>query len=581
MKLAIENTLGIVSAEIDIEAGKIVEVVGPNASGKTSLAVCAQAVLARESNPLGLSVADAKRCYPHDGAEDARVTIVDDIRCSETDWYPSRGTITAPGIEGRGTASVPMQSGLPLSRPEAVGLIDFTAKRGAKERAAVFQGALLPDPMTVLNAVHERLATYIPADDLAGAMKMLEERGWEATASIYSEFATKGKQEWRAITAKNYGVRVAADWRPDGWLADYDHLTVQQAEEAVTDARDALNGLHRVQAVSEADAERAKQAEADIPVLKQRIDDMQEQRRQVLADRDAIPETTATLEVKRLDGELDALRRELTARLECPHCCMGIAIVKGAIVPARSGTVIDAAIGVQEADRYVAVERVLELQGQAKPLSDKLAVLDRSLKDESTAYATATRDAKNAGQVQTAADAAALAAAEQSVEDVREVVRLVAAEADAGKLHETIVRYTEIAKALGPEGVRAKMLEDGLKKLNAGLVTIAVESGWPCTTVGAGTSGVFVGDRPVALCSESERWRAQAALQLTLGAITGSKAVVLDRADLLDGTNRQGLAAAVKRVVGKTGMAVLLCSTSGNAGVGHWPQVFLEAGRTA
>ena len=51
MRLAIENTLGIISAEIEIEPGGIVEVVGPNASGKTSLAVCAQAVLARDSNP--------------------------------------------------------------------------------------------------------------------------------------------------------------------------------------------------------------------------------------------------------------------------------------------------------------------------------------------------------------------------------------------------------------------------------------------------------------------------------------------------------------------------------------------------
>ena len=144
-------------------------------------------------------------------------------------------------------------------------------------------------------------------------------------------------------------------------------------------------------------------------------------------------------------------------------------------------------------------------------------------------HTNAIRDARNAGTVQTAADAAALAQAEQAVEDAKEVVRLVAAEFNAGKLHETVVRYTEIAKALGPEGVRAKMLVDGLKKLNAGLATIAKESGWPLTVV-ADNGGIASNDRPVALCSESERWRAQASIQLTLGAITGSKVVVLDRA---------------------------------------------------
>ena len=152
-----------------------------------------------------------------------------------------------------------------MSNPEAVGLIDFTAKRGAKERAAVFQNALLPPPEQVMEAVKERLATYLDPKDLAGAMEMLGERGWEATESIYADRAKEAKQSWRAITARNYGVRVAADWRPDGWLADFDHLTVQQAEERVTNARDALNALHRVQAVSEAEQEAAERAKASYP----------------------------------------------------------------------------------------------------------------------------------------------------------------------------------------------------------------------------------------------------------------------------------------------------------------------------
>ena len=97
MKLQIERTLGIINAEIDLEPGRIVEVVGPNASGKTSIAVCAQAVLARESNPLGLSAADAKRSYPHDGADDARRRWNCTRHCNGyghvTWWHPARGTL--------------------------------------------------------------------------------------------------------------------------------------------------------------------------------------------------------------------------------------------------------------------------------------------------------------------------------------------------------------------------------------------------------------------------------------------------------------------------------------------------------
>ena len=54
MRLQVENTLGIIHAEVDIEPGQIVEVVGPNASGKTSLAVCAQAVFGARCQPARL-----------------------------------------------------------------------------------------------------------------------------------------------------------------------------------------------------------------------------------------------------------------------------------------------------------------------------------------------------------------------------------------------------------------------------------------------------------------------------------------------------------------------------------------------
>ena len=51
----------------------------------------------------------------------------------------------------------------------------------------MFQNALLPDPMTVLEAVRETLAAYLPEADLVGVMEMLGERGWEPTASVYSD----------------------------------------------------------------------------------------------------------------------------------------------------------------------------------------------------------------------------------------------------------------------------------------------------------------------------------------------------------------------------------------------------------
>ena len=197
-------------------------------------------------------------------------------------------------------------------------------------------------------------------------------------------------------------------------------------------------------------------------------------------------------------------------------------------------------------------------------------------------YAMPRRSSKQTGTVVTEEHKAGLASAEQEVENAHEVVRMVKAEFDAAKLHETIARYAEVAKAVGPQGIRSTMLEDGLRKLNAGLRALAQESGWPLTEVAEG-GAITCGGRPVALCSESERWRTQGSIQLTLAAITGSKAVVLDRADLLDASNRAGLVRAVHRVTGVVGLAVLLCSTGPTMAnlQSPWPQISIENGVTA
>ena len=449
------------------------------------------------------------------------------------------------------------------SHPTAVGLIDFTGKMKAKERAEVFQSALLPDPETVLKAVHERLAEYLPADDLAGAMEMLAERGWDATETVYGgpgQGSKTGVERHYWQDVGHHGWRRTGG-RTGGWRT-FDHLTPQIAEERVTNARDALNALHRVQAISESEQEAAESAAADLPILELALTKLNDVRAQVLADRDKIPTLTAADRRQRLQAEIDDERRNLTSVQQCPHCDEALAIRKNKIVTGENPVVLQSRIDELQKHWDATDAELTALAEKVKPLNAQLRLVEENIGKQQSLLNNCKAFAAKTGAVQTEADRAALAQAEQAVEDTREVVKLVQAEADATRIHQTIIRYTEIARALGPEGVRSKMLADGMRKLNGGLAVVAKSSGWPLTTVGEGTCAVFVGDRPVALCSESERWRSSGArIQMTLGAITGSKAVVLDRGDILDASNRAGLVAAVNRVASKTKMAVLLCST--------------------
>jgi len=157
---------------------------------------------------------------------------------------------------------------------------------------------------------------------------------------------------------------------------------------------------------------------------------------------------------------------------------------------------------------------------------------------------------------------------------------------DAARAHEAVTRYTAVAKAIGPQGVRARMLDKGMGALNNGLAHLASTADWPVVQIDPNGSVMIrhhkwsIGDRSVTLCSESEQWRAQACIQLTLAALSGSKVVVLDRADLLDASQRKGMVSALKLAAESSGLAVLVCSTGEPEPFPDWQQIVVEDGRT-
>lgn len=576
MKLTVVDLLGISEAEVTLAPGKVLEVIGPNASGKTSLAVCAQAVLARDANPLGLAAVDAKKAYLHNGSTDGAAILQVDGE-EGVSWQPKSATIVAP-------------AGEPVSTPHAVGMIDFTARMKAQERAKVFQAVLLPPIDEIMAAVSERLSKYLPEDDLKGALDMISERGWEATESVYSDRARQSKREWQALTGANYGVRIATDWRPDGWEADFDAMTVQQAEEGVVDARDALQALHRVQAVSEAELEAAEQAAAALPALIRQADEISkgiETKRQDIA---ALSLNEADRQERKSHASLNSARDFLLSSpfVECPHCGgklqttpEGLATFDEARHEERRAKA-EAALPDLEREAQTAAATYRELQADNARMGGELHQMRNDYSDVQAEIRLTKTASEKTGELDTPERRSAIAEAEQAVEDAQTVVKMVSAEARAQRLQQTIVRYVEIAKAVGPQGIRATMLAKGLASLNAGLKVLSAEASWPVVSV-AENGAVSYGDRPVLLCSESERWRAQACIQLTLAALTGSKAVVLDRADLLDAANRGGLIRAISRVVEKVGVAVLICATEGPdlSTASGWPQIRIAEGKTA
>ena len=609
MKFTIHHLLGIDSAEVDVGPGEIVEVVGPNASGKTSFAVVVQALAGRNVNPLGLSIGDARKTYLHKGDEDGfgRLTYptIGPLD-ADIEWLPRNATMTA---------LTSGESAEPLSRPEAVGLVDFVGRQSEKARAAMLQPILLPPPEDVLDTLKELLKGQMSAQDLAGVLKSIVDRGWDKTEAVYSDRSRIAQRSWGDVTGRRYGVSVAADWLPDGWLADYDGKTVLETEGDVATARDALALLHKAQAVAEVKEEiiseqqqsEADKAKAALPVMRRKVaeaDDEWSRVRKLSLKAIELDSDQRTL-IRKMDAKLKALHpRSAPENSLCPECDTPLMILKGKIVrcdltafeldeDARAAEMVTLKesievaqgklgllhadkVSLEETDRVAneesrALKRSLgELSRQADVTGEVIGVVEQMRRDE----AKHLREEENTRS---------LAEAEQELHDREAVVKVVADAIKAGDLHDTITRYKIISGAIGVRGVRNKMLTAGLGKLNAGLAHLSKASGWPMVEVDAKGIVMIAGTHmilPSMMCSESEKWRAQAMIQLTVGVMSDSRVVMIDRADMLDQDGWGGLVKAVGVATAGKPMSVLLCSTGELDEAAPWRQVAIDKGKT-
>ncbi|ENO80917.1 hypothetical protein B447_10638 [Thauera sp. 27] len=110
--------------------------------------------------------------------------------------------------------------------------------------------------------------------------------------------------------------------------------------------------------------------------------------------------------------------------------------------------------------------------------------------------------------------------------------------ASAAEHHADVQQWSAIADALSPNGIQAEMIAEALDPLNARLAEHAALAQWQPPRIGADMV-ITVGSRLYGLLSESERWRADALLAVTIAQLSGLRLVVLDRLDVLDATGRE------------------------------------------
>jgi hypothetical protein len=108
--------------------------------------------------------------------------------------------------------------------------------------------------------------------------------------------------------------------------------------------------------------------------------------------------------------------------------------------------------------------------------------------------------------------------------------------------HEDVIAWLDIADALSPDGIPGEMLAKVLEPINQRLGDLAHFAAWSVPWIDSDMT-IRAGKRPYGLLSESEQYRIDALLALTIAVLSETKLVSFDRFDVLDLTGRADLLA--------------------------------------
>ena len=507
LKATVKNFMGC--AEAEIVADKIAVLCGLNGQGKTSALLPIAAAL-RGGVPLGLQKTKAGMLIKT-GAGAASVILENETSKVSVSW---------PKCERRADgADAPEASDI------AIGAVKFPFMPD-KEKIELLRelGGWEPTRNECMNALTEAGIDAKVADIV---WQNITCNGWDASLERAKEKGRSLKSQWGIITGEAYGEKKGANWFPTGWDNDLENAALETLEGEVTAARAELEYKIANQAVSADELDRLAADAEKIPQLKQTLADAE-------AEADA---------KKKALADAEAAKKKLPVLpkydLVCPHCGKPVAYQFGKL------EVIKQTLSTEERD-----------------------ALDQKILDADNAVSKAMRESGHANtqkalaaeNLQKAEKAAAeyeqkkdLTATAEEIDLAREAVRKAEGRLtafnkyhDAARVHNNVIENQKIIDVLAPEGIRRNALETGLACFNADLEAICRLAGWCPVTVEPDMS-VCYNDRPLVICSESEKFRAYVTLQILIAGEDHSAAVIIDAVDILDSKSRAGLFKALSK----------------------------------
>ena len=559
MRIICKNFLGVKRVEVPLPEGPVA-VIGPNSSGKTSLATAIAGLLSRNHNPLGMGM--IKNPYMKDGEDYGEVLLRSD---SGTEY--ARWVLSEKGV--RVFAEAPEPYGT-----HSLALVNFIDGKPAV-RTDIWETIFLPPAKELSERISEELRQKIVREAVVvDVIDYLRMNNWVDTEAVYKGKAKESKRQWEVLTGEHYGPAKAKAWAPSHWRSNFEGVTTLEAESFLESARESLRMVQVQQAVSESDKERAEQASASIPALeatlKQAEADLYESKSLSQAQEDVIKQSSSDgREIRsRYDAHI-AARPKAERAVPCPDC--GALLIIGSdhtLARSTSQAEMSAQMKAWELGKEVMDVDLSKLRQEVRRLREDNAPAEalyqsrKELRNKcSLDLAMARGEAKKGnGHVATAEDEARVALAEQQIESARAMVDSVRRKAQAVEAHNSVMDFTLIAKALGPSGIRGQAISESMSKFRGAVDEVTRITDWPEVTLDSSYM-VMINGRPAPVSSGSEKWRAQFTIQCALAIVTGDKRVVADGADILGPENRTQLIALCEYLSQQKGVYAIICAT--------------------
>ncbi len=392
--------------------------------------------------------------------------------------------------------------------------------------------------------VEERMRARGCNDEKASSIAPLLRAGFDAAHKEAQSRARDDKSAWRTVTgSETYGEKKAATFKMPKMEVDLASLDQARADlEAIEkEIEVSSQNLGIIQS-------RIRQAESQnekLGTLRQQAGQYARIKDNLQRDEDELKQWEAKVEETRLKA---GVKREHIELQTCPHCGGMLRLNKGNIEEYN-----------EETPPHYDAESAAKLPEYEKSLSVLQNAVENGKRDLTNADVAAQALAGIIDEHADLPDQDSVAELRKKIDDLKHskgnhasAIRMLEeaarkskeadeATAKAAGMHQSVQEWEQIAAALAPDGIPAEMLKDALGPINARMQQSGADTGWIYTVINPDMT--IMHGRDYALCSESEKWRADAMIAEAIAHLSGIKLLVLDRFDVLDLQGRADLIA--------------------------------------